>query len=108
MFCNKVSKGIGIIYKIRHLIPRNILINLYFTLVHPYCQCCNIVCASNPSLSISKLSKMQKRAMRVIINSKWNVHAAPIFKNFRVLTLCNINKFQTGCFMFKVNNSLLS
>ena len=34
--CNKVSKGIGIICEIRHLIPPSILINIYFTLVHPY------------------------------------------------------------------------
>ena len=99
--CNKVSKGIGIICKIRHLIPPSILTNLYFTLVHPYFQYCNIVWASNSSLSLSKLSKMRKRAMRVITNSKWNVQTAPIFNNVRVLTLCNINKFQTGCFMFK-------
>ena len=50
---------------------------------------------------------MQERATRVITNSKWNVHTAPISKDFRVLTLCNINKFQIGRFMFKVNNSLL-
>ena len=36
--CNKVSKGIGIICKILHLIPPSILINLYFTLVHSYFQ----------------------------------------------------------------------
>ena len=35
------------------------------------------------------------------------MHTAPTFKNLHVLTLYNINKFQTGCFMFKVNNSLL-
>ena len=45
--------------------------------------------------------------MRVITNSKWNAQTAPILNNLRILTLCNINKFQTGCFMFKVNNSLL-
>ena len=106
--CNKVSKGIGIICKIRYLIPHNILINIYFTLVHPYFQYCNIVWASNSSLSLTKLSKMQKRAMRVITNSKWNAQTASIFNNLRVLALCNINKFQTECFMFKVNNSLLS
>ena len=54
--CNKVSKGIGIICKIRHLIPRSILVNLYFTLVHPYFQYCNIVWTSNTSLSLYKLS----------------------------------------------------
>ena len=45
--------------------------------------------------------------MRVITNSKRNAHTVPILKNLRVLTLCNINKFQAGCFMFKVNNSLI-
>ena len=40
-------------------------------------------------------------------NVMCNVQTANIFKNLRVLTLCNINKFQTGCFTFKVNNSLL-
>ena len=48
--CNKVSKGIGIICKIHRVIPPSILINLYFTLVHPYFQYCNIVWASNPTL----------------------------------------------------------
>ena len=105
--CNKVSKGTGIICKIRHLIPPSILFNLYFTLVNPYCQYCNIAWASNSFISFSKLSKMQKRAMRVIINSKLNAQTAHIFNNLRVLTLCNINKLQTGCFMFKFNNSLL-
>ena len=50
---------------------------------------------------------MQKLAMRIITDSKWNAHTGPILKNLRILTLCNINTFQTGYFMFKVNNSLL-
>ena len=46
--------------------------------------------------------------MRVITNSKWNAQTASIFNILRVLALCNINKFKTGCFMFKVNNSLIT
>ena len=79
--CNKVSKGTGIICKIHHLIPPSILFNLNFTLVHPYFQYCNIVWASNLFLSLSKLSKMQKRAMRVIINSKWNANCSHFLKS---------------------------
>ena len=105
--CNDVSKGIGMICKIRHFIPPGILINLYFTLVHPYFEYCNIVWATNLILSLSKLSNMLKRTMRVITNFKWNAHTTPIFKNLCVLTLYNINKFHTGYFMFKVNNTLL-
>ena len=41
--CNKVRNfGIGIIRKICHLIPLSILLNLYFTLVHPYFEFCYI------------------------------------------------------------------
>jgi hypothetical protein len=32
----KISKGIGLIAKIRHFVPRNILINVYQSLIHPY------------------------------------------------------------------------
>ena len=76
--CNKVSKGIRIICKNRH----SILMNLYITLVHPYFQYCNIGLVSNPSLPLSKLAKMQKRAMHVITNSKWIVHTASLLKIF--------------------------
>ena len=35
---NKVSKNIGIIAKVRHLLPQTLTRNLYFTLVHPLYQ----------------------------------------------------------------------
>src|SRR5688572_31474257 len=32
----KLSKNIGIICRVRHLLPRYILVNLYYSLVYPY------------------------------------------------------------------------
>ena len=40
---NKASKNIGIISKIRHLLPENLTRTLYLTLVDPYISYCNIV-----------------------------------------------------------------
>ena len=40
--CNKMSKNIGIISKIRHLLPAEHVLRLYHTLVEPYVSYCCI------------------------------------------------------------------
>ena len=40
--------------------------------------------------------------MRTITGSKWNEHTAPLFLKIKCLRLCDINKYQVCCFMFKV------
>ena len=34
--CHKISKSIGIIAKLRHYIPRHLLLSIYHTLITPY------------------------------------------------------------------------
>ena len=43
---NKVSKNIGIIAKVRDLLPQALTRNLYFTLVHPYINYGDLIWAS--------------------------------------------------------------
>ena len=51
---------------------------------------------------------MQNKALRIITNSQWNTHATPIFIKLGILTVFNINKLQTACFMYKVTNNVVS
>ena len=37
----KTTKGLGILTKLRHYLPNRILVNLYYTLIHPYYDYCN-------------------------------------------------------------------
>ena len=50
----KVSKNIGVIQKIRNNLPRNTLQLLYYTLIHPYVNYCNIIwaCQDNVHLRV--------------------------------------------------------
>ena len=41
--CNKLSKSVGLLYRLRDFVPHNILINLYYSLVYPYILYGNIV-----------------------------------------------------------------
>jgi hypothetical protein len=107
LIMNKVSKSIGILRRIQNKIPDIVLRNLYFTLVNPYFEYCNLIWATSPSGNLNKLFRLQKRAIRLITKSKWNEHTSPLFINNNILTLYKINQLQTVCFMYKIKNKLL-
>ena len=87
--------------------PCVILRNLYFTLLQPYIEYCNIVWATGKTVMLKKLLVVQNKVLRIITNSPWNTHAPPIFIKLGILTVFNINKLQTACFMYKVMNNLV-
>ena len=91
----------------RKTIPGDILLTLYHTLIEPYLSCCNIVWGSNNSVYLDQLFRKQKKAIRIISNANWIAHTKPLFQSLNLLTLSDINKLQTGCFMYKINHCLL-
>ena len=103
----KIAKNIGILYKIQNKIPKNTLVNLYFTLVHPYYEYCNIVWAADHTSALETLIRSQKKAIRIISHSKRNAHTEEIFKRLKILNIHQLNKFQLACFVYKSVNKLL-
>ena len=51
--CDKISRSVGIIAKMRHCIPWHLLLNLYLALIFPYLN--NGICVHRPT-SIRYLS----------------------------------------------------
>lgn len=100
----KVSKSIGILRYVKRKLPENILRSLYYSLVHPYYEYCNIVWAVKNSVCVQKLTITQKKAIRVITNSSWHAHTHLLFRRLCILKILEIHKLQVACFMFKVNN----
>src|SRR6218665_2468237 len=84
---NKVAKNVGILSRI-YLLPRNILINLYYipsyTLIPDLLY--NIVWASNYQTRLRRLVILQKRAIRVVAGASYNAHTKQIFEDFKHLT----------------------
>ena len=80
---NKVSKGICILYKVSSILPHSVLKSLYYALIHPYLEYCNIIWASKNDLQLNKLFLKQKRAIRAIY--KFSEPFLPIFEHFKCL-----------------------
>ncbi len=118
---NQVARSIGIIKKLKHTLPSNILFSLYNTLVLPYISYCNISWANTThtldpnhcpwtqtdSTKIDTLFKLQKKALRFCTDSEYSSHTKHIFHELKTLNIFDLNKLQTALFMYRFENSNL-
>lgn len=104
---NKISKSIGIMFKSSFYLPKLSLATLYYSMVYPYLEYCNVVWASTYPSNLRRIVLLQKRVIRVLDKSKFDAHTDPIFKKLNILKLENICLLQLGLFMYSYKKSLL-
>ena len=104
---NKIAKSIGIISRARFYLNKTSLRFLYYTMIYPYLQYCNIVWASTYISNLKRIVVLQKRIIRIINKSKYDAHTDPIFRDLHVLKFHDICKIQTGQFVFLCRSKLL-
>ena len=77
---NKISKTLGILCKVRHLLPLVGTRTLYMSLVEPYINYCNLVWAQpEPTVYLDRIFRIQKKYCRIITFSDFRAHSEPLF-----------------------------
>ena len=104
---SKISRGVGILNKLRYCLPTNVLLSIYNAIVLPYLTYCNIVWGNNYPSRLQKLITIQKRAIRFISHSNNNSSSSPIFFSLNTLKVSDINKLQIASFVYQYNSGLL-
>ena len=103
----KISRGLGIMSRVRNILPRKVMLMLYHTLIYPYLVYCNIAWGSAKVSVLNKLLILQKRAVRLCTGSDYLSPSSVLFKRLCLLKISDINKLHTGMFMFKFKNNML-
>jgi len=103
----KLARGLGIMGRVRRILPLDILRMLYFSLIYPYLVYCCIVWGSASATALHKLEVLQNRAVRMKTRSPFHATASPIFKQLNLLKLCDIRHMQILLFMYKCKHALL-
>ena len=101
----EIKRSIGILSKIRYFTKLNILTNLYYTLIYPFLIYGIIVWDSCYPTSQKPL---QKKAMRIIIFSKFDAHSSPIFKYLTIIKLPDLYVLNITIFMHKFHHKKLT
>ena len=95
---NKICKIIGILNKLKHILPQQILSTIYTSLITPHLNYGILLWGHEAT----RIYKLQKKAIRTISKSKYNAHTEPIFKKLQFLKLNDIFKLQQLKFYYKL------
>ena len=98
--CKKVSKSVGIMYKLRDFLPFSCLRMLYYSLIYPYLLYCINIWGGAYASHLNPLIILQKRAIRVICNAPYLGHSTPLFYATKILKLVDIYKYNLSIYMF--------
>ena len=82
---NKVSKGIGIMYKARRFLNKKSLLSLYHSYIYPYLIYCIEVWGCATPSHLHSLFLPQKKIVRIMTFAPYLAHTEPIFNSLELL-----------------------
>lgn len=108
--CSSLSRTVGILSRTRFLLPEKVKLLLYNSLFLSKLCYCYLVWGTTTISNILRISRLQKRAVRLIVNAPYNAHTRPLCKNLNVIPVDDlyesllIKRYKQG---IKTNNLCL-
>ena len=100
-----ISSKIGIISRIRHFVPRSILILLYNALILPHLTYCIELWGNTYPTLLQPIARLQKKLVRLITFSHFQAHSAPLFHQLRLLDFRNLCKLHSCLLIFDLKHA---
>ena len=98
---SKIARSLGVMNRIKELVPVSISKILYFSLIYPYFNYCIEIWGSTARCPIGKLVLLQKRAVRIVKDVHYLHHTDELFNEMNLLRLNDIYRFNIGLYMYK-------
>ena len=80
---NKISRVVGIMNRLKHVLPQSALKLMYDSLINSHLQ----FCTTAWGYQCNRVTKLQKRALRIMCGAKYNAHTEPLLKRCNILKL---------------------
>ena len=95
----KISRTVGIIYKIRHYLPETALLKIYYALIHSHLLYGLIIWGFTFPTYLKKLITLQNKAIKFISAAKFYNSSSPYYKRLKILKLKDLYKLEVGKFI---------
>ena len=109
----KISRSIGIMYKLRPFLPSKVMRNVYYSLIYSHIIYAIEAWDSACKTELNKILTLQKRAMRLMTyNDKYPatygplISSDPIFTKLEILKVSEIYKYQVAKLIYKCINAI--
>ena len=104
----KIARSVGILTKLKTILPKQNLLQLYYTLVHSHLTYRISIWGSTYPSYLHKLQKLQNKALKAIFNAPYRSPAKPLYTQLNILQIRNVYKHEIAKFMFNCNKTLTS
>ena len=103
----KISRGLGILHKLRDLLDSKSLCMLYYSLIYPYLSYCCQSWGNTYKKRVKRIVSLQKRAVRIIGGLQYRDHTNDMFVKLSILKFEDIVKVESAIFAYKGSRELL-
>ena len=105
MLESKLSRYVGILFKLKSFLPKYILSKIYYAFIHSHLYYGLIIWGATPASNLSKFCRIQNKALRVISGTGWREHAPPLYATQNILQLSKLITYSVAMFMHKFTRS---
>ena len=83
--CSKLSRSLFCIRRAKNILTPSALKTLYFAFIQSHLNYCPIILSSISQQNFNQIKLIQKKAIRIITNSTYTAHTAPLFAQLQIL-----------------------
>ena len=94
MMEGKVTRSVGILSKLKHFFSQNIMLQLYYALVHPFLFCGIIIWGAAYSTYIKRSKSLQNRTMRAVARCYYRDEVKLFYNQFKILQINDLLKYE--------------
>ena len=102
--CTKISKIVGLLFRLNNIVPREALCQLYTSLITPHILYGIEIWHGILKINDDRIFKLQKKAIRACNRLDYNAHTNDHFKTMDVLKVQDIYKLRVLLFTYDRNN----
>ena len=95
----KVAGSVGILSKLKYFFSQKIMLQLYYTLVHPFLSYGIIIWGTTYPTYIKRLKSLQNRAIRAVARCHYRDQVKLFYNQFKILQIDDLLKYEIAKFV---------
>ena len=104
--CKNLTTKLSLLNKIKIYLSNECRILYYNAYIQPIMDYCDTIWGNCTKYNLNRITKLQKRAARIILNKPYDSPSAPLFKELKWLSFPNRILYHKAVIMYKSLNGL--
>lgn len=104
--CQKLRKSIGILKKASAVLDQSTMLTLYYTMIYPHLTYCHLVWGVVSMIHIMRITRLQKRVVRIICKQTRLAHTLPLFEETKIICVNDLYSYFLSLFVYKLSHCL--